>query len=1010
MTESTSEYKKRIEEIKQSIENEPYMAKMREDIAEGISKTGIRQATVEEQFQSVLDETTGKDVISAPEIILARGGAQTLGERLDSEKAEVRAELAQTAKKTEARLKSENISINDLGQDVKEAMTGGSVAVVGKNAIDSINVRKNAIKEENTVFVERVTVNLFNPKTINYGFALHQGLGTLVANSDYKTTDYITIKGSTAYRVDSDSPVGVIVFYDIDFNFISSISDVHVTSPQNARYLRKTVSSSFDMSSFRIYEQPLTEPAQRPYVPYKIKVSNLVEKADLLKLKVIGKNHFDKTGSNLNTIIDRDGVILTGNNWSTSDFLMVEPSTEFTLSNPRFILEFDENLLPVIGTFRDIAVGTASHTFTTNTQTKYVRVTYRTTDEETMQLEKGTVITGYEEIKYGLFHGNNEVSMLSEDLKEDRPLVVTSGYTLADDNQDFQVYLNNNTNDKVMAVFRNIAVKLNTSSQAISISTTGINGSYDKAVLLTSSYFPNLLSGSFVNNIYILPWSRNSGGIITGTEWRMVIITNKGQIYHNFPKRALNNDGVALDGDEIRFEESVVWDLEERKFPTKSKTPSDKEYYFPVLPDENYNHYPKLNSDPTFNDTYGNGGFSLTKTDSEKVFSRFYRNGLDVDRNSFVTFGGFDYSDNLAMLGTYRHNLGEGKGVRTGVFVSDDGGRQWHFKYEFSDDAGGVSNWGSSIKLTNIEGEYTPNSFSIQNKTNNIPTNAVKEPENKFRLGQKIKVSSISKGNPAIVMTSTPHELSDGNTVVFHKNDDESSVFDFMTNNELTTDSHGNGIFFKVKALTSTTFELYEYVHSWSNNIPCQHIHGINRVKDGFTMCTGETHPMGWIFYIPVHSADNYGFVKASSDIEFVRLNSSEIGMQRAIGVLLPDDNSNDIIVASDTTTSPRDEISLAEGRTETISRSTVGVFRGKIEDIDDFSKFTCILEVDEPSYYFKEHNGVYYHFGQRGELGVSFDKGSTWITKQFSGSNFYKMGGFNNDFVVIGEAIIALK
>ena len=95
MTESTSEYKKRIEEIKQSIENEPYMAKMREDIAEGISKTGIRQATVEEQFQSVLDETTGKDVISAPEVILARGGAQTLGERLDSEKAEVTAQLAQ---------------------------------------------------------------------------------------------------------------------------------------------------------------------------------------------------------------------------------------------------------------------------------------------------------------------------------------------------------------------------------------------------------------------------------------------------------------------------------------------------------------------------------------------------------------------------------------------------------------------------------------------------------------------------------------------------------------------------------------------------------------------------------------------------------------------------------------------------------------------------------------------------------------------------------------------------
>lgn len=51
-----------------------------------------RQTTVEEQFKAVLNETTSKDVISAPEIIAARGGKATLGERLD----ETTAQLAQT--------------------------------------------------------------------------------------------------------------------------------------------------------------------------------------------------------------------------------------------------------------------------------------------------------------------------------------------------------------------------------------------------------------------------------------------------------------------------------------------------------------------------------------------------------------------------------------------------------------------------------------------------------------------------------------------------------------------------------------------------------------------------------------------------------------------------------------------------------------------------------------------------------------------------------------------------
>ena len=56
-----------------------------------------RQTTVEEQFQSLLNETTSKDVISAPEIIAARGGKATLGQRLD----ETTAQLAEKVNKDE---------------------------------------------------------------------------------------------------------------------------------------------------------------------------------------------------------------------------------------------------------------------------------------------------------------------------------------------------------------------------------------------------------------------------------------------------------------------------------------------------------------------------------------------------------------------------------------------------------------------------------------------------------------------------------------------------------------------------------------------------------------------------------------------------------------------------------------------------------------------------------------------------------------------------------------------
>ncbi|MFE0442752.1 hypothetical protein ACFW0C_08960 [Aerococcus sp. NPDC058936] len=48
------------------------------------NETKARQNTVETQFNSVQREMTDKDVISAPEIIAARGGKDTLGARLDN--------------------------------------------------------------------------------------------------------------------------------------------------------------------------------------------------------------------------------------------------------------------------------------------------------------------------------------------------------------------------------------------------------------------------------------------------------------------------------------------------------------------------------------------------------------------------------------------------------------------------------------------------------------------------------------------------------------------------------------------------------------------------------------------------------------------------------------------------------------------------------------------------------------------------------------------------------------
>ena len=90
MAETTEQYRNRINQLKTNIENEPYMKNMRPDIAEGISKTGNRQADIEIRQNSIENDFAAvqQDASSASpsgaEVTAARCGYATLDNRLDA--------------------------------------------------------------------------------------------------------------------------------------------------------------------------------------------------------------------------------------------------------------------------------------------------------------------------------------------------------------------------------------------------------------------------------------------------------------------------------------------------------------------------------------------------------------------------------------------------------------------------------------------------------------------------------------------------------------------------------------------------------------------------------------------------------------------------------------------------------------------------------------------------------------------------------------------------------------
>lgn len=120
----TDQYRNRINEIADGIKHEPEMRKMRDDLSEGIKTTGNRQADVEEQFQQVIQETTDKDIVSAPEIIAARNGKDNLKKRIDDFEDSTNAQLAQTESQIDDIHSFKDFEVNDKGRGrIKQGVT-----------------------------------------------------------------------------------------------------------------------------------------------------------------------------------------------------------------------------------------------------------------------------------------------------------------------------------------------------------------------------------------------------------------------------------------------------------------------------------------------------------------------------------------------------------------------------------------------------------------------------------------------------------------------------------------------------------------------------------------------------------------------------------------------------------------------------------------------------------------------------------------------------------------------
>ena len=386
---------------------------VRDSIADGIE--------VVEQLREDYDNQVINAGNSNAEIVDARGGQTKLKDRLDNFDEQL--DTIENKKLD----KDGIVTMVNMGQDVKEAITGGSVAVVGKGAIGKENVLQKAIEINHTNFLKQGEINLCYYTNFELNKAVAPTNGGTFELSGYKTSDYIAIESATNYA--SNECLNV-AFYDANKTYISGLqggtwSNPFVT-PTNAKYLKISYTSS---------TSPILNKGSKLYSECEIEITNT--KLDNLlknyiynninnalqyitdknikneKLEFISEtdyiNLYNSTTANVDKAINPDSGVMYGfNGYTASDYIPIKSATQYCCSQQNHIAFYDINKTYISG------LKNWSNPLTTPTNAKYLRITF-TNGATNPQFSKGSTLVTYQ--PYGVKYINFENNFLTEIIK-----------------------------------------------------------------------------------------------------------------------------------------------------------------------------------------------------------------------------------------------------------------------------------------------------------------------------------------------------------------------------------------------------------------------------------------------------------------------------------------------------------------------------------------------------------------------------------------------------------------
>lgn len=223
----------------------------------------------------------------------------------------------------------------NMGQDVKEAMTGGSVAVVGRNAVTDDNIVDNSISREKLNFYLTISNNNLANRNNFMINKTYNSSGTLVEG--YSNTGFIPVTPGLKYYCYNQNGLGAwYCYWNNEKEYISGgILYDRFTPIDVARYITITIYNDY-VDEFYVTLHP-----DNPYGK-KICDEELIITNDNIQDKTISRDKLNFLTKHSYNLVDPDNYIIghTYNDkgeyifgYNNTGFISVKPNTRYIFND-----------------------------------------------------------------------------------------------------------------------------------------------------------------------------------------------------------------------------------------------------------------------------------------------------------------------------------------------------------------------------------------------------------------------------------------------------------------------------------------------------------------------------------------------------------------------------------------------------------------------------------------------------------------------------------------------------